>query len=71
VGDSMGIAGRLLDLLADTAMANRMGLAGRELVHERFSSQRLIRDVATLYSDLLGRRSGRPSAGKWSPTRHR
>lgn len=58
--DSVGIASRLLDLLDDTEMASRMGLAGRELVHERFSGRRLIRDVATLYSHLLGRRSDKP-----------
>jgi glycosyltransferase involved in cell wall biosynthesis len=55
-GDSGGIATRLLNLLDDAEKASRMGRAGREFVHERFSGQRLVRDIAALYSDLLGRR---------------
>lgn len=55
VGDHEAVATALRALLSDPQRAAAMGAAGRERVRERFSSHRLVRDVAALYDELLAR----------------
>jgi glycosyltransferase involved in cell wall biosynthesis len=50
------LADRIIQLLANSAVAQRMGDAGREWVGPRFDARRLVRDVAELYEELLERR---------------
>jgi glycosyltransferase involved in cell wall biosynthesis len=52
-GDVAAVAASLEALLGDPARAAAFGDAGREHVRERFSSDRLIRDVRQLYDELL------------------
>jgi glycosyltransferase involved in cell wall biosynthesis len=53
VGDVQAYAKNLLCLLEDDGLRDRMGKKGWEHVHEKFSAQRLARDVAKLYKDLM------------------
>jgi glycosyltransferase involved in cell wall biosynthesis len=53
-GDPEKIAGLLGRLCADPLTRRRFGEAGRLRVRERFGEERLLRDVASLYADLLG-----------------
>lgn len=53
-GDVEAIAHALRALLSDPVRAAEMGTAARERVRERFSSRRLLRDIAALYRELLG-----------------
>jgi glycosyltransferase involved in cell wall biosynthesis len=52
-GDVSALAGHVLALLSDPERRRRMGTAGRALVVARFSLDRLVDDVDTLYRDLL------------------
>jgi len=53
--ESAGIGAALIDRLAlDPQLRRKFGKAGRELVELKFSSQRIGRDVVTLYRRLLG-----------------
>jgi glycosyltransferase involved in cell wall biosynthesis len=62
-GDADAVAALLARLLAGAGERRRMGAAGREHVRRRFGADRLVRDVADLYRDLLAspprRRGGR------------
>lgn len=60
-GDVEGIAVLLDRLLEDPEARRRMGEAGREHVRERFSHERLLRDIRDLYSDLCSSRSFSPT----------
>ena len=51
-GDAEQIAGLLRRLLDDPDARRRMGEAGREDVRDRFSHERLVRDIRDLYADL-------------------
>jgi len=53
VGDVQAYAKNLLCLLEDDELRERMGKKGWKHVHEKFSAQRLARDVAKLYKDLM------------------
>ena len=53
--DSSGIAERVVSLLEDPDYAARLGSAGRQHVKDRYSAQRLVDDVAALYTELLSR----------------
>ncbi|HEY1678890.1 MAG TPA: glycosyltransferase [Candidatus Sulfotelmatobacter sp.] len=52
-GDSSVLAGALLRLLRDPALAAEVGRNGREFVASRFSFERMIESTDRLYSELL------------------
>lgn len=52
-GNASSLARQVESVLNDSAMAKRMGLAGREFVRVKFSAARLIGDVESLYQQLL------------------
>ena len=51
-GDAGAVAAALVRLLNDAALAKKFGQAGREHVRQRFSHQRLLRDISDLYDEL-------------------
>jgi glycosyltransferase involved in cell wall biosynthesis len=53
VQDAATFAGYVLQLVQDESLRHRLGATGRQHVVERFSYQRLMRDMAALYYDLL------------------
>jgi glycosyltransferase involved in cell wall biosynthesis len=55
-GDTAALAARVGTLLDDGDAARAMGLAGREWVRARFSSERLVEDLIALYGELMDRR---------------
>jgi glycosyltransferase involved in cell wall biosynthesis len=57
-GDAGAFADALVRLAGDLRARERMGLAAREHVRERFAAERLISDIDSLYQELL---AGRPS----------
>jgi glycosyltransferase involved in cell wall biosynthesis len=61
-GDAAALAARVGTLLDDPEAARAMGLAGREWVRARFSSERLVDDLTALYSELVAR-AAPPGAG--------
>lgn len=54
--DDVATATAISSLLANTALRQDMGNAGRAFVRERFSSSRLVADVKALYEELFSRR---------------
>lgn len=54
-GDAVAMADAVLGLLADPDRAVAMGWMARRAVLPRFSAERLVRDMASLYDELLGR----------------
>ena len=52
-GDAEALGKGLLRLLADDVLALRVARKGRELVEQRFSFERLTREVGALYEELL------------------
>ena len=52
-GNAEALAQALLRLLADDVLALRVARKGRELVEQRFSFERLTREVGALYEELL------------------
>jgi glycosyltransferase involved in cell wall biosynthesis len=55
-GDDAALAAALGKLVDDPALRSRMGAAAREHVLGRYSSSRLVRDVESLYDELLSAR---------------
>lgn len=53
-GDPEQVAGMIDHLLAEPEIRHRMGEAGRARVHDRFSQERLLRDIRGLYVELTG-----------------
>jgi glycosyltransferase involved in cell wall biosynthesis len=51
-GDVIGLANAVIRLLQDTDLANRMAAQGRNLVKERFSEERMVRQLGELYRRL-------------------
>ena len=51
-GDANGLANAVIRLLQDTELANRMAAQGRNLVKERFSEERMVRQLDELYRRL-------------------
>lgn len=56
--DPEALATAIAGLLAEPARAAALGRAARAAVYPRYSSQRLVRDMETLYARLLARREG-------------
>ena len=52
-GDADGVAGAMVLLASDPALRERLGRAARAHVLERYSHERLVRDLARLYQELL------------------
>lgn len=52
-GDAAAVAAALEKLLGDPPLARRMGAAGREHVRHRFTADRLVSDIRSLYEELL------------------
>lgn len=57
--DADEFASRLLDLLNDKEKRAAFGRRGREAVRAKYSSQRLVRDITTLYEECL-EKNGKP-----------
>jgi glycosyltransferase involved in cell wall biosynthesis len=55
-GDVNGLANAVIRLLQDTELANRMATQGRNLVKERFSEERMVRQLDELYRRLWAAR---------------
>ena len=53
-GDGAGLARATIRLLQDRDLAARMGAAGRELVREEFSEERMVEKIDALYRRLTG-----------------
>jgi glycosyltransferase involved in cell wall biosynthesis len=58
LGDTDALAERLAELAADPERRERMGLAGRTHVLERYGVDRLVDDIDELYRNLLATREG-------------
>jgi glycosyltransferase involved in cell wall biosynthesis len=56
-GDPNALAGALRELIADPARRTSMGLAGRQIVMERHSSDRMVSELKEVYGKLLERAS--------------
>jgi glycosyltransferase involved in cell wall biosynthesis/O-antigen/teichoic acid export membrane protein len=56
-GDPEALADAMCALLADPALAARLGAEGRALVHDRFGIDRMVDESLRLYSRLLAARS--------------
>jgi len=52
-GDAAALSAALSRLLADDVLALRLARQGRELVEQKFSFDRLTREVGALYEELL------------------
>ncbi len=52
-GDAEGLAGGLQRLVADPDLRDDLGLAGLEFVTHKYAKERLLRDMAGLYRDLM------------------
>jgi glycosyltransferase involved in cell wall biosynthesis len=52
--DDADLATKILALLSDKALAERLATAGRRLVDERFTIQRFASNIATLYQRIIG-----------------
>jgi len=61
VGDGPALTGALRALLADPALRERMGEAGRRRWRERFTAERMVCDTEALYRDAV---SDRNSTGR-------
>ena len=58
-GEPTALAGAILSLLMDQALAGQLGLAGRKLVEERFTVSRAVDEVDRFYATLLERKGTR------------
>jgi glycosyltransferase involved in cell wall biosynthesis len=55
VGDIGALADRVIRLRDDPALRRRLGQTGAARMRERFSTERMVRDVDALYAKILGR----------------
>jgi glycosyltransferase involved in cell wall biosynthesis len=51
--DSERLAERILELLRDPSLARRIGAAGRAVVREQFRVDRMVRETADLYREIV------------------
>lgn len=58
-GDDAALAGHVVSLLKNPDLRQDMGAAGRQHVQHRYSSERLVDDMAQLYQELLERKLGK------------
>ena len=58
-GDDEQMAQRIIQILADDENARAMGVRGRRLVAEKFSSEHHLRNTLELYDELLSQRAKR------------
>lgn len=58
-GDLNGLTDRLLRLANDLALRERLGRAGQEFVSERFSAERMVNELHSLYLKLASNRANR------------
>ena len=58
-GDPRALADAITRLLNDAALAARLARAARQVVEERFSVERMVRETGTIYHQLLARPQGR------------
>ncbi len=76
-GDARALADAMRTLLADPALAARLGAEGRVLVHDRFGIDRMVAESLCLYQSLLDRKSSRqvritrPGSGRSAAARLR
>lgn len=63
--DPDALAGAIVRLLTDAALARTLGAAGRELVHERFCAELMVRAIETIYDEAVAdeRRLAAAAAG--------
>jgi len=54
-GDARGFAAALAYLLSDSALRREIGERGLQFVTQQYSTERLLRDIKSLYADLLQR----------------
>lgn len=53
-GDASGFASGLAGLIDDSELRRELGERGRSFVTQNYSKERLIKDIANLYQDLVG-----------------
>ncbi|MGA2585573.1 MAG: glycosyltransferase family 4 protein [Candidatus Aminicenantales bacterium] len=53
VGDTKGVADRMIELLRDESKQGRMGQAGREIARQRFAADKVAEQTVQAYRDLL------------------
>ncbi len=59
-GDPQGLATAIARLIEDSALASRLGAAGRQVAHERFGMDRMVHATEQLYLDLLAQKAAEP-----------
>ena len=59
--DAAALAGAITTLLEDGGLRDRIGRAGLERVRERFTVERMVRETAAVYADLVAARAGKPA----------
>ena len=52
-GDAARLAQHLISLATNSELRKKLGLAGRAVVQERFNRERLVKDLAPIYSQLV------------------
>jgi glycosyltransferase involved in cell wall biosynthesis len=60
-GDAAALASNILTLLRDSALRARMGEAGRRVVEQRFTAERMAADVGRIYHSLVNQHSAQPA----------
>jgi glycosyltransferase involved in cell wall biosynthesis len=50
--DSRALADKIMELLNDRALANKVAIAGQNLVEDMFTKERMVDEVLALYSDV-------------------
>lgn len=61
-GDTTTLAARMVEMVCDRRICAKMGMAGRRLLEERFSWERMMNQYMGLYQAIARRRAGSGSA---------
>ena len=56
LGDSVGLAAKLSELMKDSALRAKMGRRGREIAVKRFDERAIVNSLRTIYLDLLSKK---------------